>query len=182
MEIDAADGEFILTADADDLVSANLITALRQALQEDPDASLVFPEYLVAFGGDNFVFRLHGSRDVPALAFLDIHPFMSRVMFRREVFVGNRFVATLPIAPYRFEDWHWSCECLAAGRVSIVAEGTAIYYRQRTGSLMHEARTQRGCQIAPSRLFVPEVFCRIAERDYLRRLSGRRNARPGCGA
>jgi glycosyltransferase involved in cell wall biosynthesis len=170
--IDAADGDFIVTADADDLVSANLITAMRQALLEDPNASLVLAEYFAAFGDERFVNRLHGSRDVPALALLDSNPFMSRAMFRREVFAEIRFVATFPTSPYYHEDWHWNCECLAAGRSSIVAKGAAIYYRQRKGSLMDEARKKRGCQIAPSRLFVPEVFCRIAERDYQRRLNG----------
>ena len=55
--IAAANGKYVWTADADDLVSYNCIAAMH-AMAEATPGSVVFPEYLVAFGDSYFVHQI----------------------------------------------------------------------------------------------------------------------------
>ncbi len=169
--VDASHGEFVLVMDADDLVSVNFVFALLQALVGLTDASLAFARYCLGFGDVNYIMKVYDAEEISTLAFIDNNPLFSRVMFRREVFRENRYVATAPASPFHFEDWHWNCECLAAGLRFAVADDAILYYRQRSGSLMDEARKQRQTQIAPSRLFTPHVYTAVAEADYRRWLA-----------
>jgi len=169
--IEASQGEFVMVMDADDLTSVNSIEAPLRALEQHPEASLAFPEFCVGFGDVNFALKLHGTEEVSTLAFIDSHPFISRVMFRREVVRDVKYVPTSPLSPYHYEDWHWNCECRASGFRFVVAKDAALYYRQRPGSIMHVSRKLGRLEIAPSRLFRPEIYCQTTERDYARWLA-----------
>ena len=134
--IEASQGEFVMVMDADDLTSVNSIEAPLRALEQHPEASLAFPEFCVGFGDVNFALKLHGTEEVSTLAFIDSHPFISRVMFRREVVRDVKYVPTSPLSPYHYEDWHWNCVTLDAGIDHRPVAGTVHFKRRRQGSQM----------------------------------------------
>jgi hypothetical protein len=87
-------------------------------------------------------------------------------MARRATFLANRYPPVYPKTPFFFEDWHFNASCIATGHKFIVAKDTAIYYRQRSGSIMSEARGTVNPQIAPNAFFEPNTYCKITERSY----------------
>jgi glycosyltransferase involved in cell wall biosynthesis len=111
-------------------------------------------------------------KEISLLSIIQINPYISRVMARREVFKSLPYEATAPITPYYYEDWHFICQCAAKGANMLVAKNTITYYRQRAGSLMSQARVRQAQQIAPSDVFTPERYVEIAQDDYVKWRSG----------
>jgi len=155
--IAAANGKYVWTADADDLVSYNCI-AVMHAMAEATPRSVVFSEYIVAFGDDHWVAKYFDDSVVEAVDFLYGHPYMSRIFLHRDVFNDLQFDDLRLSQGFAFEDWHLNCEFKAQGLRFSVAPKTVIYYRQRKGSLCREADTISTRQIPATSLFRPEIL------------------------
>lgn len=161
--IDAARGAYIATADADDLVSFDYFYKLYMTALSRGPKCLVFPEYHFGFGVHCYAWKFHGQDRVGSAVFYEQHPYGSRVMFRRADFNGGvRYADASLKSGYAYEDWHFNCECLAAGFSIHVASGTVVFYRQRAGSLLRRADAETTRKIPPSRYFEPDVFIRLA--------------------
>lgn len=175
--IAVARGEYILTYDSDDLVSFNFISAMHtRALELGPD-SLIFPEYLMAFGENPHLARYYGEGVYSKLAFLNLHPFISRVLGHRSAF-GTRPYAHVPVGSgFAYEDWHFNATAVARGVRMEVAPHTVLFYRQRPGSLLSQKNSLSTKQIPLSLLHKPEIFRAVCAQDYERYREGD-NARP----
>jgi glycosyltransferase involved in cell wall biosynthesis len=167
-----ATGRFVAMCDGDDLVSFNIIAdSVRCATAADA-RTLFFPEWLMGFGVLDFLTRYQGLDRVTPLAFLQTHPYTSRVFARREVFAASPYRDLRLGAGYAFEDWDFNAACVASGCDIRVVPDTMLFYRQRAQSLLRQADSVSIRQIPPNPLHRPDTFlrvtaearCRVAER------------------
>ena len=169
--IEHAQGEYIWTSDADDLVSSNCIVALLETAQRHPNPKVVvFIEYLCAFGEKYFNCRYVGSEYLAAADFVFQHPYVSRIFVRREAFEAIRYEDLRVTSGFAYEDWFLNCELHAMGYDMAVAQGTVFFYRQRTGSLLRQADAASARLVPHSRLFDVARF--LEEMDACRRRAG----------
>ena len=129
-------------ADADDLASYNSIAAMH-AMAEATPGSVVFPEYLVAFGrqllhASNFsMILLVGAADI-----IYGHGYISRMFLRRDVFIDLQFADVRLSQGFAYEDWHLNCELKARGLRFLIAPQTVFYYPQAEREFVSGKRTQ----------------------------------------
>ncbi len=164
--VEAASGDYVMVADADDLMSTNTLAAKADALSKHGPDTLAIPEFCVAFGAWRQFRRYRPLAGISKLSFVNMHPFVSSVMARRAVFVAIPYVATFPKTPFHYEDWRFNCECVANGIDIVVAPGTIAYYRQRVGSIMSRFPNAPHRHLAATSLFSPPRFTAIAAADY----------------
>lgn len=108
--VDLAQGEFIWTADGDDLVSRNSIVQLVQTARESAGEQVaIFIEYLAAFGDQYHVARYVGSEWLTAADFAYTHPYVSRIFVRRAVFEKWRYLDLKVTTGFAYEDWDFNC-------------------------------------------------------------------------
>ncbi|MEW6255567.1 MAG: glycosyltransferase [Pseudomonadota bacterium] len=156
--ISIAGGDIILTADADDLVSRNYIYDMVRAAQKAEADVLYFPEYLLAFGDSYHSYILRPLRDVTPLAFIDMHPYISRVCAHRSIYENIKYADLAISRGYAFEDWHFNAECLAAGCDFRIARDVILFYRQRSTGLLKSAKAKSVGQIPATSLFKPTIY------------------------
>ncbi|GEM_PF-373810 len=164
----AAIGRYAMMCDGDDLISFNALAEMTRLADASPPATLVFPEYLFAFGERHHFVRYYPLDMVTPLSFLRAHPFISRVFASLQVFRSLGYVDVRLSPGYAFEDWHFNTECVARGHAIAVARDTMLFYRQRPGSLLAQANALSLRQIPPAALFEPATYRRVAREGYLR--------------
>jgi hypothetical protein len=167
--IAASTGSYVWTADGDDLVSFNCISAMYE-LARNAGEAVIFPEYLVAFGEAHWITRYHDDSVVEAADFVAGHPYISRIFVRRDAFADLQYEDLRLSRGFAYEDWHLNCELKARGFRFLIARGTVFYYRQRRGSLLRAAEAQSSRQIPHSRLFTPKVMLEQSAPDQGKRL------------
>lgn len=162
--IGVAVGDYIVPADADDLVSRNFIHALYQKQQNAPNEKIVvFPEYYHSFGDDNYVCRFYPLDQVGLYRMLGEHPYVSRFMARRQDLLEVAYRDCSASAVYAYEDYDINLRLIAAGFNLVVAEDTIIFYRQRRGSIMASLGKDRKRMVPNSRLFEGDVFLDLVQ-------------------
>lgn len=135
--IQAACGDYIVTADADDLVSRNFIYQLYQKHQDAKNRKIVcFPEYYHAFGDENYVCRFYPLDQVGLYRIAGEHPYVSRLMARRQDLLEIPYRDCMADPVYAYEDYDLNLRLVCAGFDLTIAEETIVFYRQRAGSIM----------------------------------------------
>jgi len=163
--IEEAHGHYVWTADYDDLVSFNCISEMYAIARDNPN-SVVFPEYLVAFGESHLIARYYDHTFVRVADFVFGHPYISRIFVKRDVFADIKYLDLRLSNGLAFEDWHLNCELRMKGLSFRIAPKTAIYYRQVKGSLLKSYDAVSIRQIPHSSLFDPDrVAAMSAEED-----------------
>lgn len=166
-----ATGEYIWTADADDLVSSNAIVALLETARGHAGGKVaVFMEYLCAFGEQYHNSRYISSKYLTAADFAFGHPYVSRIFIRREVFEVLCYDDLRVSSGFAYEDWHLNSQLRAFGFDMIIAPETVIFYRQRADSLLRQANAASVGLIPHSRLFDVDAF--LADMQECRRRVG----------
>lgn len=154
-----ADGAFIWTADADDLVSKNsIVQLLATAKSFQDDKVAVFTEYYVSFGDKYYVARFERSSLLSAADLAFGHPYGSRIFLRRSVFRNIPYRDLRLSRGFAYEDWDLNARLLAQGFRLEVAPGCAIFYRQRADSLLQMADRLSSRMIPHCELFEPSFF------------------------
>jgi glycosyltransferase involved in cell wall biosynthesis len=166
--IAAASGRYLMMCDGDDLVSFNAIAEMVRLADASSPGTVVFPEYLFAFGERQHFVRYYPLHMVTPLSFLRAHPYISRIFASREVFRTISYLDVRLSPGYAYEDWHFNAECAARGHDIVTAPDTMLFYRQRAASLLSQANSVSVRQIPPSPLFEPSTFRRIAREAYVR--------------
>ena len=77
--IERARGEYIFTADADDLVSDNYFYDIYRAAERLGPEALYFPKYVFVFGESAGICRCSGVDEVSPMTFVDMQPYISRL-------------------------------------------------------------------------------------------------------
>ena len=149
---------------------------------EATPGSVVFPEYLVAFGDSYFSIKFFDDSFVGAADIIYGHGYNSRMFLRRDVFNDLQFADVRLSQGFAYEDWHLNCELKARGFRFLIAPQTVLYYRKRKGSLCSEADAISTRQIPDTTLHKPEVLKRCIALENSQRtgdewLAGRAQAR-----
>ena len=125
--IERARGDYVFTADADDLVSYNYFHDIyAEARRLGPEA-LYFPEYVFLFGEAAVICHYSGLDRVSPMTFVDKQPYISRVCAHRDTF------GRIPYADVRlsrgsaYEDWHFNAEAVGAGLNVYTVEGRILF-------------------------------------------------------
>lgn len=153
-----ATGEYIMTADGDDLISENFIFDSVATAIAGPKNALYFPEFLFAFGAEYHICAYRPLTEATPLAFIDMHPYISRVCAHRSIFDQYKYGDLRLGTGYAYEDWHFNANAVAYNIDIRIVPNTIIFYRQRQGSLLRQANALSARQIAPSDLFTPETY------------------------
>jgi glycosyltransferase involved in cell wall biosynthesis len=157
--VDMAEGEYIWTADGDDLLSRNAIYRLLQTARNQSYKDVaVFMEYFVAFGDNYHVARYFGSELLTAADFAIQHPLGSRIFIRRAILKDVRYRDLKVTTGFAYEDWDLNCRLLAFNFIFLVAQDTILFYRQRENSLLRQANAISARLIPHSSLFERSKF------------------------
>lgn len=128
--------------------------------------AVIIPEYCCGFGVRNYIWKAYPGNLVGPSALFDGHPYLSRIMVRKEIFAKIRYENNSKHSGFHYEDWHFSCEITAIGWTFSVARGAVLFYRQRQDSLMRSNVADESRLIAPSRYFEPSRFLKIAWTEF----------------
>lgn len=158
--IAVARGTYILTADADDLVSFNTIAAGIETARTHGGPALFFPQYYQAFGMDPHLYELHPLSEVTPQALVGGHPYVSRFFARRADLGDLRFHDLRLSSGFAYEDWHFNMKAVAAGLDLRIVPQTAVYYRQRAASLLRQADAMSMRTTAHSDFFTAQTYLR----------------------
>ena len=158
--VQLAEGEYIWTADGDDLVSDNSIIQLMHTVNTHENKKVaVFIDFLVAFGDQYHTVRYFDSGYLTAADFTFQHPFVSRIFSQRVAFEEQPYQDLKLSTGFAYEDWDFNCQLYAKGYEFLVAPDTVFFYRQRANSLLKQANATSARLIPHSPLFEPAQFC-----------------------
>lgn len=160
--VSVASGDYIATADGDDLVSFNFFWEAYEKARQNPANVVVVPEYVFAFGSTSHFQQYFDSKDIPIIGMAGGNSYTSRILCNKEIFKRIPYVDAR-FGLLAFEDYHFNCEALASGILFEKADDTVLFYRQRANSIMTGAN---GKIIPPTKYFKPEVFLRLCADDY----------------
>jgi glycosyltransferase involved in cell wall biosynthesis len=173
-----AQGRYIATCDADDLISYNFYVKHHSVARAKGQRAIVVPQYCFAFGDNQHLCEFFGTDKVSKLAFVGYHPYISRIFAHRDLFDLLQF-SDLPITEgFAYEDWHFHCDAIASGYEFAVARGTIFFYRQRKGSLLRRADQTSTRTTRFAKLLQPACFLKTCAADYASHVANERPAPP----
>lgn len=167
-------GEFVLMADADDLVSINTVSASVAAARASTGRAIHFPQWYLAFGNDPHLYEMQPLSVIGVEAMVGAHPFVSRFLARRSDIEDLRFHDLRVTSGFAFEDWHFNLEAAAAGLELNVVPDVTVYYRQRQDSLLRAANRLSIGTTDWSRFLLPDVYLTLIDGQSPRRVDDRR--------
>ncbi len=154
--IEQARSTFVCILDGDDLISRDYFQRHLAFAAAAPVRSVLHAEVVASFGRENGISLQLDQRSMPFSPDVLLHanPWISAVFARREVFSQIPYIACRPEKTgYGYEDWHWSCQTVAAGYEHLIVPRTAYFYRlKHTGSVNASSAAMRAV-LPPSDLF-----------------------------
>lgn len=155
----SAQGNLLICLDPDDILEPDALRAMAEALENAPNASLVYTDYIEKKGSDERVIHI----PEPGAATVDLlqnqNPFASTIMFRRAVWrrIGGYSGATL------YEDWDYWVRAAAAGFSWTHVPKPLIRHRIHAGSfsekaIRDDARAKAAIVLRSPAFFAPEVY------------------------
>ncbi|MGN8119838.1 glycosyltransferase [Labrys sp. 22185] len=157
-------GRYIMTADADDLISYNSIVCFFDLAELTPGPSVIYPNFYLAFDRKNWLYRMFSTDVISPERFFENHPYVSRIFCRKEILTRIPFEDARISNGYAFEDWHHNMELWAAGCKMLVAKNTVVFYRIRNNSLMEKASKQSNGIPRPSKFLEPATYVELCDK------------------
>ncbi|MCW2284702.1 glycosyltransferase involved in cell wall biosynthesis [Rhodoblastus acidophilus] len=162
--IAASQGEFIMTADAGDLVSLNIVVENCHAAGAQGDRALFFPQYYLAFGAEPHLYEMYSLDVTTPHALVGSNPFVSRLFARRSQLSGLAFLDHRLFSGLDCDDWRFNLQAVGAGFDLRVVPDTIVFHRKRQGSLPRLADDLSNGAPAYAPLFDPPTFLRRCAR------------------
>lgn len=160
-----AKGEFICTADADDLISQNWLLQCHKVASEYYKTyskhAVVVSEYIHCFGNKNSIQKYYPSSFFSPCDYIAFHPFCSRIFAHNSIFRKIKYRDLKKSSGFAFEDWDFNVRTYNLNIETIVATDTILFYRKRESSIM--AQKDYVHLIPHSELFEPAVFMKRYE-------------------
>ncbi|HIE1459639.1 glycosyltransferase [Stenotrophomonas sp. SM006] len=151
-----ARGIHACTLDGDDLISREYFRRHMAFAVGLPERTILHPEVVVSFGRDNF-FSWQLDQDstyFSADMLISENPWVSAVFARRDVFAEVPYVGCRPKQTgFGYEDWHWSCQSVAAGFRHVTVPETAYFYRLKQSGSVNATSSELQVVMPPSDLF-----------------------------
>lgn len=167
--IDVAQGKYVALSDADDLISYNMISEMFRQAESHGGKIVIFPDWLVAFGGQHHLYKMFPLNQVSELSLFDHHPFISRSFLARDHAREIRLANVPASGQYAYEDWHHNTNLAANGFELTVCPNTVFFYRKKGVSLLNAVNASSSKVIPFSDYFAPEKFlklCSSAKQHY----------------
>ncbi|MEP6967061.1 MAG: glycosyltransferase [Pseudomonadota bacterium] len=129
--VKAARGDVVCFVDGDDFFSLNWFEDAFDYLSGHPRREIAHTQYMVGFDQDEFIRETMDSGDPsfdPLSLAVDWY-------WSANLAIQTQLFAAVPIEPYDHaggfgsEDWHWACNCLAAGIRRAPLSNTSYFYR-----------------------------------------------------
>lgn len=129
--IQQANGKYIATIDADDLMSKDWLTKAITFLESCTEPTIAHSEYTVEFEGANSLVIKHGeiNYDTDTLLSVYANRWNSVIVAPRQLLLENQYAPNSP--GYGYEDWHLNSRLIYAGVHNVLIPGTAIFVRRK---------------------------------------------------
>lgn len=164
-------GNFICTADADDLISSNWLLACFQTAQnyfsETKKHCIVVSEFIYSFGNSVSLQKYFASRYFSPCDVIAYNPFSSRVFAHRTIFEKLMYQNLNKNSGFAYEDWDFNVRSYFLGIEFITAPQTILFYRRRDNSIMTQSDYVK--LIPYSELYEPKILIERAT-NYTRPL------------
>ena len=164
-------GKYIAFLDADDLFGKNWLQAAYHEAEKHNDFCVYHVEYVIFFEAENIFTQCKGSEDKELnIGTMIEHNCWNSVHFftQKGLLIENKFISTPSGSGFGYEDLHWYCEIIAKGINVKVVPNTCVFHRKKfTGSRLEE-HNYNNVVIKPSKLFEPEVFNSIINKENLK--------------
>lgn len=157
----ASHGRMVTVSDADDLISFNYIVENVNAVERSETKALFFPQYLLWFGAEAYIYELQSMDITTPQALASYHPFVSRFFTRRDWIADFSFVDLRLTRGFAYEDWHFNLQVVAAGFDMRAVPDTILFYRRNPGSLCKLADGMSNRQTAYAPFFDPATYLRL---------------------
>ena len=157
-------GKYITFLDDDDLYCKNWIYESVRSLEESNDNVIVHPEYHIAFGADNFIWRQVSSNnknEFNAVNLIEYNAWDAVCATTREILLKYPYQTTTAGEGFGFEDWLFNCETLSAGIEHVIVPGTVLFVRIKKSSSLLGNTHKENRILRPNMLFEPAVFSSI---------------------
>lgn len=188
--IEIATGQYIWTADADDLVSSNALLTNWTLVKQSPEKQIaIFPEYVLSFGNYWSKAKYFDSDLLTPADFAFMNPYTSRIFINREALIQIPYRYIDNSSGFAFEDWDLNARLYAIGYKFIVSPNTVLFYRISTNSMLRQAILHSEGLPPHSKLFNYETFRDIQKRriqqskgKYLLQLKRRKSIKQADGS
>ena len=161
-------GKYITFLDDDDLYCKTWIYKAVRYLEESNNDVIVHPEYHIAFGAENLIWRQISSNDkneFNAVNLIEYNSWDALCATKKEILLKYPYQTTTAGEGFGFEDWHFNCETLAAGIEHIIVPGTVLFVRiKKSDSLLGNTYKENRI-LRPNRLFEPVVFSSMSKKE-----------------
>lgn len=161
-------GKYITFLDDDNLYCQNWIYKAVRYLEESNNDVIVHPEYHIAFGAENLIWRQISSNDsneFNAANLIEYNSWDAVCATKKEILLKYPYQTTTAGEGFGFEDWHFNCETLAAGIEHHVIPGTVHFLRKKkSGSLLGNTYEENRI-LRPNKLFEPAVFSSMSKKQ-----------------
>lgn len=129
--IQQANGKYIATIDADDLMSKDWLAKALTLLESYTEPTIAHSEYTVEFEGANSLVVKHGEIDYNTDTLLSVYAnrWNSVIVAPRQILLDNKYAPNS--AGYGYEDWHLNSRLIYAGIHNVLIPETAIFVRRK---------------------------------------------------
>ena len=140
--VTASSGEFVCTADADDLISKNWLSESYKAAKRYFDCHqshcIVVSEYIYSFGNIVSLQKYFNSKYFAPCDVIAYNPFSSRIFAHRSIFVRIPYRNLSKDSGFAYEDWDFNVRAYHQNIEFITADQTILFYRRRDNSIMSQ--------------------------------------------
>ncbi len=158
-----AKGKYILFWDGDDLMSFNMLAAMFFEAERNREKTIVFHEWLFAFGKRSFYAQYVDLRFVTPLSLLDVHTYTARGFYDRAICDRIDFSDANTSSHCVYEDWKFNCDAIALGYDCKIVEDTILFYRQKANGHLIHLNQSSVRSILHSKFFEPKLFVQICQ-------------------
>jgi glycosyltransferase involved in cell wall biosynthesis len=129
--IHEAQGKYVATIDADDLMSRDWLKKATEYLESHDEATIAHSEYTIEFEGADSLIIKHGEIDYDTDTLLSVYAnrWNSVIVAPRELLLQYPYTPNSP--GYGYEDWNLNCRLIYARIHNILIPGTAIFVRRK---------------------------------------------------
>ncbi len=176
-----ASGTYVGFLDADDLMGREWLWKAWSYLNRSGKDVIVHPEYQVAFGAKNLIFRQRSSYedDVFLEDLIDCNHWTNICVARREILLAHPFDRSGLDSGFGFEDWHFNCETLADDIEHHVVPETVHFIRAKQSGSRLAFDIDSNRLVRPTKLFELKRFLSlVGDRSRRQGLDGPGGGKP----